>query len=492
MWADELLDAVLQRGYSSEWPARMKRAYDRLFGAETGRYPADAREALTLRAPEVPESKESTFVPFAALIHPSNPASGAYGGMSIAIFPSADAPCLLSFVVGTNGLAPDEIILGRPGHARKVKAICAWLNAKYGKGKLVAWAKNDPVRIDEPVPDNIVGEFSEYGRVFKKYGNVLYAIFGSDDRDAMLDALTAFFDLMFEERGVRPLTAHNESREQVRRQWFEHLMPGVCEKEILDLLRDRRYVVLAGPPGTGKTRMAIDLVKVHYRGRGFSVQFHANTTYENFVGGLAPEQSPDSLGLRFAPRKGFLMRAAEEARQTSDPYLLHIDEINRADLSKVLGEAIFLLEPDSLSDRRLDLAYDFGEPFRDHLQLPENLHVIGTMNTADRSLAIVDVAIRRRFAFKKVWPQMQIVRDLSCELMQRAFADLISVFVEHASDESFDLVPGHSYFLEKDDSSARRRLKVTLAPLLEEYLAQGYVAPFAEPVRSYLQWVRSL
>jgi 5-methylcytosine-specific restriction protein B len=114
------------------------------------------------------------------------------------------------------------------------------------------------------------------------------------------------------------------------------------------------------------------------------------------------------------------------------------------------------------------------------------------MNSADRSIAIVDVAVRRRFAFVKLWPQLRVVKEHGCTFMEKAFIDLISIFVEHAGRDAFDLVPGHSYFLEKNEPAARRRLKITVAPLLEEYLAQGYVAGFAEPMRSYLQWVESL
>jgi len=76
--------------------------------------------------------------------------------------------------------------------------------------------------------------------------------------------------------------------------------------------------------------------------------------------------------------------------------------------------------------------------------------------------------------------------------MQKAFKDLLSLFIEHATDDTFPLVPGHSYFLESSEERARESLRVNLAPLLEEYLAQGYVSGFAEPVRSYLQWLRSL
>ena len=76
--------------------------------------------------------------------------------------------------------------------------------------------------------------------------------------------------------------------------------------------------------------------------------------------------------------------------------------------------------------------------------------------------------------------------------MKQAFRRLLSIFVEHASPEALALVPGHSYFLEADDPQSKNNLQVTLAPLLEEYLAQGYVSGFAEPIRSYLQWLRAL
>ncbi len=114
------------------------------------------------------------------------------------------------------------------------------------------------------------------------------------------------------------------------------------------------------------------------------------------------------------------------------------------------------------------------------------------MNSSDRSLAIVDVAVRRRFAFTKLWPQARVVAEHGGPLMEQAFRELMAIFVDHANEDAFDLVPGHSYFLEKDDLEAVRRLRVTLAPLLEEYLKQGYVGGFAEHIRAYLQWIETL
>jgi len=87
---------------------------------------------------------------------------------------------------------------------------------------------------------------------------------------------------------------------------------------------------------------------------------------------------------------------------------------------------------------------------------------------------------------------MGVVEQYGCATMQQAFKDLVSIFVEHATDDAFPLVPGHSYFLESDETRAKRSLRVNLAPLLEEYLEQGYVGGFAEPIRGYLQRLRSL
>ena len=297
---------------------------------------------------------------------------------------------------------------------------------------------------------------------------------------------------MFNERGVRPLARFEADAREIQTRWFHHLMPEVSKDAVAQLLEERRYVILQGPPGTGKTHMARELITTEYQNRGKTIQFHANTTYENFVGGLAPRTSSDNLGFQFAPHKGFLTLAAEQALASNKKYLLHIDEINRADLSKVLGEAIYLLEPDDLKGRAIELPYKFEPPTGDRLSLPDNLHILGTMNTSDRSLAIVDIAIRRRFAFTKLWPQISVVERGSCDLMKQAFLHLLSIFVDHATEDAMNLVPGHSYFLESNEQKARRRLETTLKPLLEDYLEQGYVSSFAEAVRSYVQWIDSL
>jgi 5-methylcytosine-specific restriction protein B len=427
-------------------------------------------------------------VPFAAYIHPSNPNSGPYSGLSFVLFPVESKPALLGLVVGTQGLSPDEAILGRPGHSRKTQAICKWLNDEFGQGELVAWAKGDATRTDLSMPT--LKTLVDYKSITDRYGKEIYAVYRpNEDRKATELALAVFLDLLFEERGFFPMSAFKVQSDGLRAAWFKKLLPPLDENRVLELLDQRRFVIVQGPPGTGKTYLATKMLGDCYVGNGQTIQFHPNTTYETFIGGLAPAESSDAIGFRFAPKPGFLMQAAAEARKIAPAkYLLHIDEINRADLGKILGEAIFLLEPGDPT-RKITLAYDFGEPFQSQLQLPENLHILGTMNTSDRSIAILDVAVRRRFGFLTLMPQLSVVEDLACPTMQQAFRQLVSIFVEHAPDDAFNLMPGHSYFLEKDEAKAIESLRVSLAPLLEEYLAQGYVGGFAEPIRGFLQEV---
>ena len=489
MSIEQVVDIVYSKEFAN-WKQDNRKALESLFGAQQGRYHADAARTVQLRAPDV---NFKTGIPFAAYINPNNPDSGPYGGFSFVIFPSESKPALIGLVVGTQGLAPDEAILGRPGHARKSQAICGWLNAKFGHGRQVAWAKQDPTRTDINMPD-LPEDWADFKSVCKRYGQVIYAIFKpmEDDKVATREAVAAFLDLMFEERGYPTNAPNARDARKIRDEWHEHLMPDLTRADVKKLLDDKRFVVIQGPPGTGKTRMAQELLDVEFNGSGKIIQLHPNSTYETFIGGLAPLRSEQGIGLQFAPKAGFLMEAAKGAAAVSNPYLLVVDEINRADLSKILGEAIFLLEPHPSKKREIELPYDFGAPFHTKLAIPENLFIVGTMNTADRSIAIVDVAIRRRFAFLSLWPQSSVVRNNACQLMQDHFEKVVDIFIENAQDDAFNLVPGHSYFLEEDPEKAKTSLQTGLAPLLEEYLAQGYVGGFSEQVRAYLQELRSL
>jgi len=271
------------------------------------------------------------------------------------------------------------------------------------------------------------------------------------------------------------------------------LFPPVSPEEVYDLLLERRFVVLQGPPGTGKTRLAGLIQRDHFGGRGLTVQFHPAVTYEDFVVGLSPDTKEGSL--HFNVRPGWLLAAAREAaRDRGKPYLLVIDEVNRADLGKVLGEAIYLFEADEVGGPnarrvRLPHAVDGAESFA----LPENLYVLATMNTADRSIAGMDLAVRRRFAFVTVPPDRGVVAAVAEKGLPQAlevFDRLQDVFIEHAPDDALVLLPGHSYFLAGNETELRRRFKYELLPLLDEYLHEGFLGPCSaelQAVRDYIE-----
>ena len=169
--------------------------------------------------------------------------------------------------------------------------------------------------------------------------------------------------------------------------------------DVVELLDDKGQVVFYGPPGTGKTHLARKLAEALAPGRGrrMLVQFHPSTSYEDFFEGYRPETGADgAMSYRLTP--GPLARLAERA--AADPgrrHVMVIDEINRANLPRVLGELLFLLE---YRDESMATLYRPDEEF----ELPSNLRFIGTMNTADRSIALIDAALRRRFHFVPFFP----------------------------------------------------------------------------------------
>ena len=239
--------------------------------------------------------------------------------------------------------------------------------------------------------------------------------------------------------------------------------------EIEKLLDDKRQVIFQGPPGTGKTFVARKLANClsGSKERVRLVQFHPSYAYEDFVQGYRP--APVSGQPGFELRNGPLLEAAERARAEPDAkHFLVIDEINRGNLSKVFGELYFLLE---YRDEDMRLLYA-DEPF----SLPDNLYIIGTMNTADRSIALVDLALRRRFHFVEFHPHKPPVEGiLQRWLAQSAPAmSWVADIVDHANKKLDDqqTAIGPSYFMKRNLNEEMLRLiwEHNVRPYIEEHL----------------------
>jgi MoxR-like ATPase len=261
-------------------------------------------------------------------------------------------------------------------------------------------------------------------------------------------------------------------------------MEGEAFRRALSIWRQKKNLILQGAPGVGKSfiarRLAYALMGYRDPSRVRTVQFHQSYSYEDFVQGYRPSGNGLSL------QQGVFLEFCEKA--LTDPneiYVFTIDEINRGNLSKILGELMLLIEPDKRSPEwATKLAY--APAAEERFYVPSNVFLLGMMNTADRSLSFVDYALRRRFAFATLRPeygsdkfrQHLVSRGASVELVDRIVARMSSLNEDIAADKT-NLGPGfcvgHSFFcsaaLEEalDNDWYQRVVSTEILPLLEEY-----------------------
>ncbi|MFC7418258.1 McrB family protein [Gordonia phosphorivorans] len=242
-------------------------------------------------------------------------------------------------------------------------------------------------------------------------------------------------------------------------------------QECVTLLRDRPQLIFYGPPGTGKTYLAKELAGYLVGESNVKiVQFHPAYSYEDFFEGYRPAQKGAGQ-VGFELRPGPLRRLVDKANESPDAtFVLIIDEINRGNLAKIFGELYFLLE---YRDEGIDLLYSSAdsEPF----MLPLNVILLGTMNTADRSIALVDAAMRRRFAFLPLHPAEEPTSSILRSWLREEghppeVADLLDQLNALIDDEDFKIGP--SYFMRAavfTDGGLERVWKTSVLPLLEEF-----------------------
>ena len=246
---------------------------------------------------------------------------------------------------------------------------------------------------------------------------------------------------------------------------------------IVGLLRAKKNIILQGAPGVGKTfaakRLAYSMMGVKDASRVMLVQFHQSYSYEDFIEGYRPS------GQGFELVKGAFYSFCKKAADDEDnEYFFIIDEINRGNLSKIFGELFMLIESDKRGPKnKLQLLYS-----RELFYVPRNVYIIGMMNTADRSLAMLDYALRRRFAFVELRPAFDSdgFRDYCAGLDNSRFEALVreveSLNRVIAEDESLGegFCIGHSYFCNMDadtctDAAMASIVEYELIPMLKEY-----------------------
>ena len=241
------------------------------------------------------------------------------------------------------------------------------------------------------------------------------------------------------------------------------------------ITHDKKNVILQGAPGVGKTfvakRLAFSMMGVKDVERVMMVQFHQSYSYEDFIMGFRP--STDGFELK----KGAFYNFCKKAEVDIDKdYFFIIDEINRGNLSKIFGELFMLIENDK---RGVSLQLLYSD---EKFYVPKNVHIIGMMNTADRSLAMLDYALRRRFAFFELKPGFATpgFENYMNNLGSKKFDKLISCIVELNKEISTDdllgegFCIGHSYFCNLspdaiDDQALLNIVEFELIPLLKEY-----------------------
>lgn len=407
-------------------------------------------------------------------LNPEEETSGPYSDFSFVVFPdSVDnvTTCVICLAVGSSGFRNDYQLAALPGLRRmflKLKGQNTFFKASF----------DDIESTSTDLLKKIPPSQTQLASVIKKYKTVLPAscIVNLQEKEG----INTIYAWLATYAKIRSWGTNEKQRNAIKNSLLRIPSSSVPneEQEVKDLLKKRKYVVLQGAPGTGKTYTALNIANTCDKtyDKTFFEQFHAETTFSDFVYGIEPNMSEDMSQPQFKAKKGVLYQAIEYAKEKEkEKVLLIIDEINRANLSNVLGPVFYLFEYQS-GERNVEISVGDMKLTK----LPDNLHVIATMNTADRSLAVVDFALRRRFAWYTLRPH-KITPESGKKFMEGSYNKFADIFFQYATDDELNLQPGQSYFIvskqtqEKEEEEMKERMIYELMPLIKEYLAEGYL-----------------
>lgn len=403
--------------------------------------------------------------------------SGVYSDLSIVIFPSNEQDSskdrwLISLAVGSEGYKNDYDMAALPGTQRLFRK---YLNSD-------TFIKNDFKDIENKdgfknfcskkrIPETLKKAVETY----RKY-ILVCSLFDPNNKDESEILIKTYLAIYAK---LRDWPSNKDHRDCVDEVLAQTSPADNDEEAVRNLLigNNRKYVVLQGAPGTGKTRLAKRIPEEN--DIVYFTQFHAETSFSDFVYGIVPDV--DSAVLRYSLHEGVFLQAIREALKSENAekkVFLIIDEINRANLSNVLGPCFYLFEP-IMSGKKVKIKICPKHDGMDALELdelPKNFFVIATMNTADRSLAVVDFALRRRFAWYTLLPHPIDALETGLKFCKKEFDEISSIFERYANDEELSLQPGHSYFIvsaSDPEQKMKNRLRYEIMPLIKEYLMDG-------------------
>lgn len=361
-----------------------------------------------------------------------------------------------------------DIVIGY--EATPVKQVVAIAEiVKAADGQKIYFKKTESLL--NPIDYSVIKDIPELsGMEFLKNKNGSFFKLTKDEYNVLADLI----------RDENPITVNKRNPPYSGNNFLDDVFIKSEEyTKLRSLLLAKKNIILQGAPGVGKTysakRLAYSIIGEEDRTKVEFIQFHQNYSYEDFVMGYKPKEDGG-----FELRRGVFYNFCRKAQSDPDKkYFFIIDEINRGNISKIFGELITLIE--STKRAGMSEAASAILPYSgDEFSVPSNVYILGTMNTADRSIALMDTALRRRFQFVEMMPDSDVLRKIHADKVEdldvAAMLDKINERIEYLYDREHTI--GHAFFTDlKDDATLEKLQSIfekSVIPLLQEYFYEDY------------------